>query len=155
MITDAQLTFAESLDIGDNTAGNHLSTNSYDTGPLYSGNVGAMDWGVGDPLYFYFLVTEAFASANDPTINIRLISSAASALTTPTTHIETTYQKADLALGTYKFFPLIGGQTWLRYVGANGFVTADTSNFTAGMLTLGITRDQSYIKNYATNWSLT
>jgi hypothetical protein len=157
MITDAQLIFDESLDLEDETAGNNYSTNSYDIGPLYSGNT-TVDLGMGEPMYFWFHVTEAFGSANDPQLDIRLISDTSSTLgTSVTNHITTgDLGKATLTLGYYAYYPLPVGQAWKRFLGVNYFITADTTVFEAsGKITCGLSRDVDLIKQYATNRSIT
>ncbi len=134
-------------------AGTTALGNVIDSGPVGGQNTpnsnAGRDWGVGYPAWLYFLVTTTIAQAANTT-DIRLVSSAAAALTSPNTMLSLTGGAATVT-GNALFtagnairvaMPRagIGGTTgWLRFVGIN-FVLVTTA-FSAGVVQCFLSRD--------------
>lgn len=134
-------------------AGTTALGNVIDSGPLGGQNTplsnAGRDFGMGYPVWLFFLVVTAIAqSAN--TTDIRLVSSAAATLTSPNTMVDLTggpitVTGSNLATTGYAFriaMPRagIGGTTgWLRYIGINFILT--TTGYTAGVVYAFFSRD--------------
>lgn len=134
-------------------AGTTALGNVIDSGPLGGQNTplsnAGRDFGMGYPVWLFFLVVTAIAQAANTT-DIQLVSSAAAALTSPNVMLDLTggpiaVTGSKLAVtGTAIRIALpragVGGTTgWLRFIGIN-FVLVTTS-FTAGVINAFLSRD--------------
>lgn len=135
------------------TAGTTALGNVIDSGPLGGQNTPSQnagrDFGMGYPVWLYFLVVTGFAQAANTT-DIQLVSSAAANLSSPNVMLDIT--GGAIAITGSKFATSgnavrvalpragIGGTTgWLRFIGIN-FILVTTS-FTAGVVNAFLARD--------------
>jgi hypothetical protein len=135
------------------TAGTTALGNVIDSGPLGGQNTpntnAGRDFGMGYPVWLFFLVVTAIAqSAN--TTDIQLVSSAAATLTSPNVMVDLTggpiaVTGSKLATsGTAIRIEMpragVGGTTgWLRYIGINFILV--TTGYTAGVVNAFFSRD--------------
>ena len=154
-IIDSQLVFAQSQSLIATAPATTNSTNIFDSTPgnastaVVAGGNQNRQWGVGEQLYLHILCTTAIVQAStNGTLNISLVSSAATNLGTPTVHwLSQTF--TDGVSANYDFtvvgaridIPVPQFGTYLRYLGFQYSVaTQDTS---AGAVTIWIDRAQS------------
>ena len=127
------------------------STYVYDT---HSGSIGGATRDISGqdcPLWLNFTVNTTTVSAGSTTMVITLESSAATALTSTTTHwTSASIAKATLVAGYQFSIPLPPGQ-YKRYVGAR--YTVATADFSAGAFTTHITDGVPAYTAYANNWA--
>lgn len=134
-------------------------TNVIDSGPLGGQNTQApvvnagRDWGMGYPMWLYLAILAAPSSGGAATIDIQLVSSAATTLTSPNIMLDltggaATYNGGKFAAGTaYRFaLPRVGPfvttinpNGWLRYIGINVIIA--TAVLTGGTLFAFLARD--------------
>ena len=132
----------------DITTGTSISVNVLDTGPRDADN-STIDFAAGQDWFFFFLVTtEADSAADGASVNVRLVSSAAATLGTPTVHYQTgVLVEATFAVGyTLKIRPA-ADQNWLRYVGVDFLITGE--NLTAFACTALLTDRVDVLRQYA------
>jgi len=132
MILDQQWVFMEAAQpviagVADITTGTSISTNVYDQSPLDANNLGIIDFAVGPQWYLYLVVTTTADSSGDgASMNIRLVSSAAVGLGTPTVHWSTGVQvEATFAAGLEYKIPMPVGDNWLRYIGLDFVISGE------------------------------
>lgn len=147
------------------TAGTYLAANSVDTGPFGaflteltagdtqlsgSTNTGA-DQGGGDPLWL--VVDWIIAPAGGTSCDTQLITSATSALGTPTTMIDFQVQViANLPKGTRQLMKLPRSTSWLEWLGVQ-VVTVGTMS--AGAFIAFLTKDVDAVTfGYASGYSI-
>jgi hypothetical protein len=157
MFQDAENQFSTGGTAGQSVAAFAAGTtalgNVIDSAPLGGQNTpntnAGRDFGMGYPMWLYFLVVTAFAqSAN--TTDIQLVSSAASTLTSPNVMLDISggaiaitgsqFATAGNAIRVAMPRAGIGGTTgWLRYIGINFILV--TTGFSAGKVNAFLARD--------------
>ncbi len=136
------------------TAGTTALGNVIDSGPLGGQNSPSQnqgrDFGMGYPIWLYFLVVTGIAQAANTT-DIQVVSSASTNLGTPTVMVDLT--GGAIAITGSKFAtsgtavrvampragvgPTVGG--WLRYIGINFILV--TTGYSAGVINAFFSRD--------------
>lgn len=138
MILDERLTFGVSTDL-DAEASTVLAANQIDLGSAPT----LKDIGNGQPVYAYFVVTEAFTDGGDSaTLTVKICSDDTASIhaTTSTVHYASAAMlKAALTIGKKWCVPLPVEATYERYLGVNYVI--ETAGFDAGMITSGLTLD--------------
>ncbi len=158
-IIDAQHVFSQSQSLIATAPDTLESTNVYDlsagaSSPI-AGAAQSRNLGVGETLYFHFLVMTGLVQAStNGTLDVQIVTSAAAALTTPTVHW---YQRFTDGAGTFgddlttvgaQFtVPLSPDKTWLRYLGVIYVVT--TQDTSAGAITVWMDRQAGVNTLYA------
>ena len=147
MILDERLEFADAVAIP-TSAGTAAIGDVIDLEALGANQVGGQrDVGNGREIFWY--VTVDTAGAGGTSMNLQLVSSASSTLSSPTIHAQTgVVLLADLGAG--KTLCMISvpleGPTYQRYLGLQGVVAG---TFTGGAFSSGLTLDPKGWKAYA------
>ena len=147
MITDAELLFSDTQDISQ-VAAAYNSTNVYDTrGSKTSPDNTSTFWGATNEM-FGLITIDAAVVGTSSTVQFEFVSSAATTLTTPTTHWDSgAIAEATLVAGYTFAFRLPPQETYLRYL---GFIyTIGTATTTAGTVTSILTPHLDIRKDYA------
>lgn len=170
MFIDSENIFTSGGNSGQTLNGFTVATtalaNVIDSGPLGGQNTPATnagrDWGVGYPAWLYVLFIAAPTSGGASTIQGQLVTSAAAALTSPTTMLDLfggaqTFNGGKFAAGTaYKFaLPrqgIAGTLGWKQFIGIN--LTVATAALTGGTISAFLTRDLQDNLLYAAGYTV-
>lgn len=149
MFMDADLLFSDAQAVTATAA----STNYYDTGPLFSGNLGR-NIGVSSEIYFSTTVDVAMTdSGSDSTITVTVETDDNTSFSSASTVATLYVIPAVTAAGT-KFFakvPIGGGVPFERYIQIK--YTAANGNLTTGSFTTAIVKNIDNWTSYASGFS--
>lgn len=155
MIIDAELLFADGT-WAPTTTGDNISTNVLDLGPLTGGtgtNAGR-DLGQGEPMWLVVTVKTTATSSGSATVDFRLRTAAAAALTSSPTDLIGTGATAYTALtaGAQFKMRLPSSAAYKRFIGVNANI--GTAALTAGAFHVCMVHDVAANTKYASAFTL-